>query len=252
MIFKHFIRSLCLIVGLDLALGVGIYYSLPDTKKLISGTSLVRTNGLGRKFTFTAGPRNKSYLRLDQISKYLKTSVLLLEDARFYQHNGFDFEEILNSLEDAFDSGSRLRGASTISQQLVKNLYLTPERTFKRKILEALITTKLELTLTKSQILEIYLNSIDWGRGLLGIQDAAHYYFKKSPARLNVKESVFLSAIIPNPTRFGKLDPEQTPKRFVRKQMMRALQAMYRSGLISFTEYESVMQNPYELQSDEF
>ncbi|MDB5039092.1 MAG: mtgA [Bacteriovoracaceae bacterium] len=239
-------------MGLDFGVFVGTYFILPDTKKLIQGITLDRIGRDGKLFPFVAGPKNRKFVRLNQIPKSLQTAVLSLEDARFYQHLGIDWVELKIAISTNIEDGKKLRGASSISQQLVKNLYLFSERSFRRKILEALITIKLENTLTKNQILELYLNSIDWGRGLLGISDATIYYFKKNPDELNLKESVFLAAIIPNPSRFGKFTEDKIPKRFVRTQMMRALQEMYRAGNIKFNDFEEVMENPYKFNEDEF
>jgi monofunctional biosynthetic peptidoglycan transglycosylase len=129
--------------------------------------------------------------------------------------------------------GKRLRGASTISQQLVKNLFLTSERSFERKFWEALITIKLEAHVSKERILELYMNGIDWGRGLIGIRAAAQFYFGRSPEDLSIKQAVFLAAIIPNPARFSR-----NPKsHFVQTRMMMALEALYRARIISLEEY---------------
>lgn len=231
----------------DIALTLGVWNTLPNTGKLKSGIEVQRINQRGERFIFLAGPKNRKYVALSSTPKVLRYAILELEDDRFFQHNGFDFDEIWSALSSHLEYGRRLRGASTISQQLVKNLYLTPERTFKRKILEALITLKLEMTLTKNQILEIYLNSIDWGRGLFGIQEAAQFYFKKRPAELSLKESIFLAAIIPNPRRFATLDEEQTPKLFVRRQMTRALNGLFQSGLINVADYEQALAEPISI-----
>jgi penicillin-binding protein 1A len=245
----QFIRRIILFLTLDFAALATAYYVLPNTAKLQLGATLDRTTTDGRHFPFIVGPKNKNYVRLSSIPRPLWMAVLELEDAKFYQHLGFDLDEILNALGDYVQQGKRLRGASTLSQQLVKNLYLTPERSFRRKILEAMITIKLELTLPKNKILEIYLNSIDWGRGLFGIADAAQYYFKKKVSNLNVRECVFLAAIVPNPTRFGKMAEDQLPKKFVRIQMMRALEALYSSGEIGLEDYQRVMAAPYEFKN---
>jgi membrane peptidoglycan carboxypeptidase len=239
---------LCCLLS-DLGLSWLVYESLPHTKKLSEGLTLERRTSDGKIFSFVAGPKNKKYIRLQQIPKYLKDAVLVLEDSRFYQHLGFDVVEIQKVLLAA-DETTRLRGASTITQQLAKNLYLSPERTLKRKFIEALITVKLELTLTKNQILELYLNSIDWGRGLFGISDATAYYFKKDLSQLNLRESVFLAAIIPNPSRFGRFTEDRLPKKFVRTQMMKALKEMYALGFIDFGEFQDVMEKPYEFSED--
>lgn len=241
---RKFVEILTFTFGLDLLLTLCAWHLLPNTHQLRTGIELVRVTSKGDKFSFIAGPRNRKFVPMNQIPKPLRYAVLELEDDRFYQHNGFDFDEIYSAISTHFESGRRLRGASTISQQLVKNLYLTPERTFKRKIFEALITIKLELTLSKSQILELYLNSIDWGRGLFGIQEAANFYFKKKPRDLSLKEAVFLAAIVPNPTRFGTLDEEQAPKLFVRRQITKALEGLFQAGIIGVAEYEQALAEP--------
>ena len=218
-----------------------VYFALPNTKALTQGVKLTRIGSDFKSFDFIAGPTNKKYTRISHISRHLVRAVVALEDSRFYQHRGFDFVEVVDAIEASLEDGERLRGASTITQQLVKNLYLTPERSFRRKILEALIAVKVEASLTKTQILEIYLNSIDWGRGIFGIRDAANTYFGKYPNALTLKESLFLAAIIPNPRRFGRLTDGEPPRRFVRRQMMRALREMYRQGQISLEEFRGVI-----------
>ncbi len=233
---------------LDVLFFVVVYFGLlPNTGRLASGDTIDRELSGGKEVEFRLDPQGKSYVRLNEVSRYLRASVLALEDAKFYEHRGFDVEEMIKALEATLQKGRRLRGASTISQQLVKNLYLTHERSFRRKFLEALITIKMENTLSKNKILEIYLNSIEWGRGLMGIKDASYYYFKKRPRDLSVKEAVFLAAIIPNPARFGRLDDNQTPRRFVRKQMGKALQSLYYQGLISLDDFRDALFRPLEL-----
>ncbi len=234
-------------LSLDLALVALVYYTLPDTKALLKGVTLSRKGNEDKIFTFVAGPANKKYVSLSRISRQLPRAVLILEDSRFYQHRGFDFIELAEAVTESFQDGDRLRGASTLTQQLVKNLYLSPERSFRRKILEALITIKMELTLTKPQILELYLNSIDWGRGLFGVREAARHYFRKSPIELSLREAVFLAAIIPNPRRFGRLVEGTIPRLFVRRQMMRALRELYRRGQIRLDDYQQVIR---EIQGD--
>lgn len=224
-----------------------VYNVLPDTSKLLTGVELERVGSDKRSFKFMTGPKNKKYLPLKDISLALQQAVIGLEDARFYQHSGFDWDEVEKAILKKWKTGKRLRGASTISQQLVKNIYLNPSRTFRRKILEALITVKLEMTLPKKKIIEVYLNSIDWGKGLLGISDAAHYYFRKRAKDLNVKEAAFLAAIIPNPTRFGKMQSNQLPKKFVRRQMFKAFEHLYQSGVISIEQYQRALYEPFDL-----
>lgn len=240
---KSFLLVLLSIFFVDAAIALGTWYGLPNTTALLKGIELERVGGDSKKFKFMAGPKNKKYDNLSKVSRYLPRAIVSLEDSRFYTHRGFDLIEIYEAVAESWEDGDRLRGASTISQQLVKNLYLTPERTFQRKVLEALITIKLELTLTKPQILELYINSIDWGRGIFGIREASMHYFKKLPSQLNLQEAIFLASIIPNPRRFGRLTDQQIPKRFVRRQMMRALRDLFRQGQISITEFQDTLNN---------
>jgi len=135
----------------------------------------------------------------ERISVHLKRAVLAAEDQKFLAHDGFDWEE----MEKAFEKNQRrqrvVRGASTISQQLAKNLFLSARRNYVRKGQEAIITVMIEQTLSKRRVLEIYLNVIEWGDGIYGAEAAARHYFGKSAAELAEDEAAKLAAIIPNP-----------------------------------------------------
>jgi len=135
---------------------------------------------------------------LARISPHLRRAVLAAEDDRFYLHYGFDFLEIGRALDD-YDRGKPLRGASTISQQTAKNLFLWEGRSFLRKGLEAYLTVILELLLPKDRILEIYLNLAEWGDGIFGAEAASQAYFGKPAMSLTRQEAARLAAILPNP-----------------------------------------------------
>lgn len=134
-----------------------------------------------------------------KISGELKNTVILAEDGAFYAHHGFDFFEIKEALRENQEKGKVKRGASTITQQLAKNLYLSPTRSYWRKALEALITLELEALLTKPRIYELYLNTIEWGPGIFGCEAAARAHYRTSCAALTQEQSVNLAAVIPNP-----------------------------------------------------
>ncbi len=138
------------------------------------------------------------FVPLSRIAPNLQHAVLSAEDARFYQHNGFDWKEIELAVNNDVE-GKRLRGASTITQQLVKNLYLTTSRTLIRKGVEATIVPLMEAILSKQRILELYLNVIEWGPGVYGAEAAARYHFHTSAAALNRDQAARLAAIIPAP-----------------------------------------------------
>ena len=134
-----------------------------------------------------------------KISNNLKRAVIASEDAKFNDHDGFDWEGIEKAYEKNLKKGKIVAGGSTISQQLAKNLFLSSKRTPWRKGEEAMITVMLEKMLSKQRILEIYLNVIEWGNGIFGAEAAARHYFKVTAANLNAPQAARLAAMIPNP-----------------------------------------------------
>ncbi len=134
-----------------------------------------------------------------QTSVHLKRAVLAAEDQKFLAHQGFDWDEVEKAYERNLESQRVVRGASTISQQLAKNLFLTQQRTYWRKAEEAVITLMIESALPKRRILEIYLNVIEWGNGVYGAEAAARHYYEKSASELDAEEAARLAAMIPNP-----------------------------------------------------
>ncbi len=136
---------------------------------------------------------------LSRISENLRKTVLVGEDDKFYQHHGFDMAAIQNALEEAKEKGEMKRGASTITQQLAKNLYLSPKKSLSRKAEEALYTVALEHFLTKDRILELYLNVIEWGKGVYGAEAASETYYGVHAADLNLDQAASLAAVLPKP-----------------------------------------------------
>jgi penicillin-binding protein 1A len=168
---------------------------------------------LDRPFTFRAavpgggtrevvvGPRGSAFVPLAALPSYVSRAVVMSEDAAFFQHHGFDVREVQEALSRA--GARRLRGASTLTQQLAKNLFLSPDRTLARKVREALATIALESSLGKRRILEIYLNAVEWGPdGVRGLGEAAHHWFGKDARDLTPKEAAFLATVLPNPIRY--------------------------------------------------
>ncbi|MGD9589903.1 MAG: transglycosylase domain-containing protein [Pyrinomonadaceae bacterium] len=173
---------------------------------------------------------------MEQISPNLQRAVLAGEDARFFEHNGFDWDAIQKAWDEAVREGEKeakaegdydpeswippmpsfKRGASTVTQQLAKNLYLSEDRNFLRKGREAAYTYFLERNLSKRRILEIYLNVIEWGDGIYGAEAASRNYFRKSASNLTREEAAFLAAMIPSP--LNVFNPEKNRKRVVRRQ----------------------------------
>lgn len=137
-----------------------------------------------------------------RMSGHVKRAVVAAEDAKFMSHSGFDWEEIQKAAERNVREGEIVRGASTITQQLAKNLFLSGERTWWRKGQEALITIMLESLMSKRRILEIYLNVIEWGDGIFGVEAAARHHFGASAASLDPEQAARLAAMVPSPRRY--------------------------------------------------
>src|SRR5215469_2929166 len=152
-------------------------------------------------------PIGKSWRPLDAISPHLVHAVMTSEDAKFCQHHGFDWQEIADAWRRYRRGTGRLRGASTISMQTAKNVFLWPGRDWVRKAFEAYFTVLIELVWGKARIIEIYLNVVEWGPGLYGAEAAARHYFQKPAAALTIGEAVRLAAVLPDPLNWSPLRP---------------------------------------------
>ncbi len=139
----------------------------------------------------------------EDISSSLKRAVVAAEDDRFLEHSGFDWQGIQNAIERNRKRGDAVAGGSTISQQLAKNLFLSPSRSYLRKAEEALITLMIETMWSKRRILEVYLNVVEWGEGVFGCEAASQHYFGLSADRLGPGEATRLAVMLPNPRRYG-------------------------------------------------
>lgn len=141
----------------------------------------------------------------ERISVNLKRAVITAEDARFAEHEGVDWEAVEKAYQDNLRRGRPARGGSTITQQLAKNLFLSPERSYVRKAQELVITYMIEAFWDKRRILEVYLNVVEWGEGVFGAEAAARYYFAVSASQLGPEQSARLASFLPNPKRYGRI-----------------------------------------------
>lgn len=196
-------------------------------------------------------PGSKNYVPLKKISPYLQKVVVLTEDSNFFNHKGFDWAAIEKNARAGWESGVFKRGGSTITQQLAKNMFLNKDRTFIRKGLEAVITDRIEHTLSKKEILERYLNVVEFGKNIYGIKAAAQYYFKKSPAELNVVESAFFAMVLPNPVKYSQSYYRKELTGFAKKRLSEIIENMYRYHRINDAEYsDAVYQLSYFFQAE--
>ena len=179
------------------------------------------------------GSENPNYTPLDQISPYLQKCVLTSEDPSFLTHRGFINEAFKQSILKNIRTKKTSHGASTISMQLIKNVFLTREKTVSRKLEEILLVYILENNriASKERMLEVYFNIIEWGPNVYGIGEAAQFYFQKRPADLTLKECLFLATIVPKPKKFmWQFDNEGNLKAFAKQQQKFLSNLMLRRG----------------------
>jgi monofunctional biosynthetic peptidoglycan transglycosylase len=218
--------------GLTVALGLWIIIPNESTIKGCLTTTM---------FEVQLCPTGKQYSKLNNVSKFLRRAVITTEDGHFYQHNGFDWEALQYSFEQNLEKGRYARGGSTISQQLAKNMFLTRDKTIWRKVKEALITYQIEKTLSKNEILERYLNVVQFGKNLFGVKNAAHFYFRKSPGELSLVESAFLAFLLPSPEKYSRSYFRKELTGFARKRMNFVIKGLYKIGQVSESEYNEAM-----------
>jgi monofunctional biosynthetic peptidoglycan transglycosylase len=220
-IWKQIGRGMVLLAMLGFVYVAYTYLTLPDVRGLAktnpTTTAFMRlrqdeARAEGRKFAI-----RHQWIAYRQVSPYLRRAVIVTEDAAFFDHDGIDMEEIKASLERNWEEGQFLRGGSTLTQQLAKNLYLSPTRNPMRKVTELMIARRLEAALTKQRIFEIYLNTIEWGDGIFGCEAAARAYFRKSCSALNMEEAALMAGAIINPRVHS---PAKPTRRLQRRQQI--------------------------------
>jgi monofunctional glycosyltransferase len=188
-----------------------------------------KEKGIKRKIT-------NIWVPLSSVSPYVIKAVIIAEDDKFWSHEGFDFDAMQKALEKDIKKKKFKAGGSTISQQLAKNLYLSPSKNPIRKLKEAILTWRLENNLSKRRIMELYLNVAEWGDGIYGIEAAARKHYGKSAAGLSAREAATLAAVIPNPRRYRT----DGSSKYVGNQSERIYQIMVRRGIV-IPEYDEMI-----------
>jgi monofunctional biosynthetic peptidoglycan transglycosylase len=230
--FKSYFKAMAFLIILAILASIGASFMFPDITKLKKEnpekTSFMKYRERewkrqGRKISI-----KQTWTPLSRISPYLIKAVLIAEDDKFYQHEGFDFEAIQIAIEKDIKFGG-----STISQQLAKNLYLSPAKNPARKLAEAVLTWRIERTLSKKRILELYLNVAEWGEGIFGIEAASFHYYGKPASELNPEEAARLASVLPNPRKYS---PAGT-SRYVEKRSKLIYDIMVKRGIVT-DEYD--------------
>jgi monofunctional biosynthetic peptidoglycan transglycosylase len=221
MIWRQILRGVGIVAASVFALCAYLYLTLPDVRPLKTEnpttTAFIELRAREARAKGQQPRRVQRWVSYRNISSDLKRAVLVAEDAAFWEHDGVDYEQLQESLETDWAKGQFTRGGSTITQQLAKNLYLSPSKNPLRKLRELIIARRLEAELKKSRILELYLNVIEWGDGIYGAEGAARSYFQTSAGALGPTESALLAAAIINPR---LLNPGRPSARLLRRQQL--------------------------------
>jgi monofunctional glycosyltransferase len=243
-VLKKGIKIALLIALVALSLPVIISFFYPGVSKL-KKENPKKTSFMEYREQQWKDARKKITIRqqwvpISRISNYMTKAVLIAEDDKFWQHRGFDFDAIEKSLEKDIKAKKLKFGGSTISQQLAKNLFLTPSKNPLRKIREAILTWRLERNLSKRRILELYLNVAEWGEGIFGVEAASRHYFNKPASELNAMEAARLATVLPNPRRYNAVGESA----YITTRSRIIYEIMVKRGYVE--EYEEVIKTPDE------
>jgi monofunctional biosynthetic peptidoglycan transglycosylase len=241
--FARVAKGVFLLLMLILLGSVALYGFYPDVSRLKTQnprkTSFMEYREREWKAKGKRVAIQKQWVPLSRISPFLIKAVIIAEDDKFWRHDGFDIESIQRAIEKDVKQGKWKAGGSTISQQLAKNLYLTPSKNPVRKLKEAILTWRIERDVSKKRILELYLNVAEWGEGVFGAQAASHHHFGKDAISLGPLEAARLAAVLPNPRKYDA----NGESRYVERRAQLIYNIMVRRGIV-IPEYEETMALP--------
>ncbi len=192
--------------------------------------------------------RPESWVSLSQVSRSAQMAILISEDWAFYSHPGYDEKQIREAIEESIESGKLKRGASTITQQMVKNVFLSQEKSLIRKARELWLATKVEKVLGKKKILEIYLNIAEWGEGIFGIGRASQHYFHKSASELTAKEGAFLAMLLPSPKKYSISFRKKELTRYARKTVNSILNKLVSANVLTYEQKQVEWSTPLSFE----
>lgn len=208
---------------------------IPPVWRLASGPIEVTRWPKTGEQTFSIGPNSEHWVPINSVSRHVLNAIVVAEDARFYQHPGIDLTEVYHSIKLNIEKGRYARGASTISQQVVKMSFLSSEKSIIRKIREIVGTLILESIMEKDQILEWYINLTEYGDGVFGIKDAANHYFQTSPELLTIQQGANLALVLPSPNSWSEGLRNNKLTDFGKKRYRTIIERMYEQGFINET-----------------
>ncbi len=237
LIFGSILGGLFLLFGIG-ALAVGTLTSSPDFTQLRSSVEVTYPLPNDKKFTRRVGPATSDWVGMSQISNHLLMAVIASEDTAFFSHDGVDYHELKESVRKDLKEKRWARGASTITQQLIKNVYLSRQKNLWRKFKEILWARELDKVLSKSETLAFYVNLVEWGPGIYGIRQAAHHYFKCTPAILSARQAAFLAMLLPAPVKYYSYFKKRELSDFANRRVAQILRVMNRMGFLEDGEFQ--------------
>lgn len=225
-------------VGTVVAYTVYSFGTTPDFDRMRGSVTVPIKLADGTPSTRVVGPRASGWVPMGGISRFVVGAVVASEDASFYQHDGIDVHEIRAAIKRDWEEKRWARGASTLTQQVVKNVFLSAEKTLTRKVRELLWARELDKRFSKSEILCFYLNLVEWGPGIYGVGNATRYYFGKTPSELTAKEGAFLAMLLPSPIKYGASFRKKELTGYASRRIAQILRIMWRMGFLEDEEYE--------------
>lgn len=215
------------------------FLNVPDFKILRQSFPMAIRKANGDDGVRTFGPRASGWISVKQAPSYLLAAVISSEDTTFLQHKGVDLHELKEAIKEDIEKGRFARGASTITQQVIKNVFLSSEKSLWRKIREVIWAGKMEAVLSKSEILETYINIVELGPGIYGVSQAAPYYFGVSAEELSPRQAAYFAMLLPSPRRYHDANfPKRRLTPWARKQVENILFRMNQFGYLSEREYQ--------------
>ena len=229
------------LLGMACLLAFGVWRLTPEVS-ILKGPSVqvVRWKSPGGRMVMQVGPAMANWVKSEEISKHTLYAILVAEDARFYDHGGLDWREMLLSMQKNWEAGKIVRGGSTITQQVVRIVFLSQEKSYLRKLREAFGAVALEFFLSKDDILGWYLNLVEFGKGAYGIQEAAARYFHTTPDLLTVAESIHLALVLPSPHLWSKGLRNKDLTEFGQRRFQLILDRMKDNRYITLEQWRNV------------
>jgi monofunctional glycosyltransferase len=241
-----FVIAACVALVALSAVRAGLYDVDRLAREVPRRTALMRARAVAAERAGRAWSPHQVWVPYERISPLLRRAVLTAEDDAFYQHGGLDWNELKAAARRDLEERRAVRGGSTITQQLAKNLYLGDQRTLTRKLTEVFLALRMERALSKHRIFELYLNLIEWGDGVFGAEAAARHYFGVPAAALSPRQAALLAAVIINPRRYSALAPSRRIERRVRMIAGR----MHRRGALDDAQYAQALGLPPTAPAD--